>query len=156
MRGLPCRARTLLPALAATLAMLLILALQAQTTLVSNTGRTAVDNYDLRYRQGTSGGWINGPQNVTGTRSTIMSPPANTRYQVQVLATNDEGDSPWSPPGDGQPSTADNTAPEFPSATADREVAENTAAGQNVGAALTATDGNGESPRAACDDGAHQ
>ena len=39
---------------------------------------------------------------------------------------------------------APNTAPTFPSTTANRSVAENTAAGQNVGAVLTATDSDGD------------
>ena len=109
-------------------------------TVPSTIGRPAIDSYDLRYRQGTSGGWTNGPQNVSGTSTTISSLTANSRYQVQVLATNSEGDSRWSPSGSGQTNTAGNTAPTFPSSTATRNVAENTAAGQNVGAVLTATD----------------
>ena len=78
-------------------------------TAPENTGRPAIDHYDLRYRQGTSGGWTDGPQNVDGPSATIMSLTANTLYQVQVLATNDEGDSPWSPAGEGRPNTAGNT-----------------------------------------------
>ena len=75
--------------------------LSVNWTTPSNTG-PAIDNYDLQYREGTSGSWINGPQNVTGTSATIGSLTANTLYQVQVLATNAEGDSPWSLPGSGQ------------------------------------------------------
>ena len=71
-------------------------------TAPSSTGRPAIDSYDLQYRQGTSGGWTNGPQNVTGTSATISGLTANTLYQVQVRATNNEGDSPWSPSGSGQ------------------------------------------------------
>ena len=70
-------------------------------TAPSNTG-PAIDNYKLQYRQGTSGSWINGPQNVSGTSATIGSLTTSTSYQVQVLATNAEGDSPWSLPGSGQ------------------------------------------------------
>ena len=70
-------------------------------TAPSNTG-PAIDNYDLRYREGTGGSWITGPQNVSGTSATIGSLTASTSYQVQVLATNAEGDSPWSLPGSGQ------------------------------------------------------
>ena len=70
-------------------------------TAPSNTG-PAIDNYDLEYRQGTSGSWTNGPQDVSGTSATIGSLTAGTSYQVQVLATNAEGDSPWSPSGSGQ------------------------------------------------------
>ena len=75
--------------------------LSVSWTVPSNTG-PAIDNYDLRYREGTSGSWINGPQNVSGTSATIGSLTASTSYQVQVLATNAEGDSPWSPSGSGQ------------------------------------------------------
>ena len=108
-------------------------------TAPSNTG-PPISNYDLRYRQGTSGGWTNGPQNVTGTSATISSLSANTLYQVQVRATNNEGDSLWSPSGSGRTNMAGNTAPTFPSSTATRNVAENSPAGTNVGNAVTATD----------------
>ena len=66
----------------------------------TNTGPD-IDNYDLQYRQGTSGGFTSGPQNVNGISTTIGSLTANTSYQVQVRATNDEGDSQWSPSGTG-------------------------------------------------------
>ena len=66
-----------------------------------NTGRPNIDTYDLQYRQGTSGNWTNGPQNVTGTSSTIGSLMADTLYQVQIRATNAEGDSAWSESGSG-------------------------------------------------------
>ena len=60
-----------------------------------------IDDYDLRYREGTSGGWSNGPQNVTATLASIGSLDAGTSYQVQVRATNDEGNSNWSLSGSG-------------------------------------------------------
>ena len=75
--------------------------LSVNWTAPSNTG-PAIDNYDLRYREGTSGSWINGPQNVSATSATIGSLTESTSYQVQVLARNAEGDSPWSLPGSGQ------------------------------------------------------
>ena len=66
----------------------------------SNTGRPAIVNYDLQYRQGTTGNWTDGPQNVRGTSATIAGlTAAPTAYQVQVRATNRDGDGPWSPPG---------------------------------------------------------
>ena len=80
-------------------------------TAPSNTG-PAIDNYDLRYREGTGGSWTTGPQNVSGTSATIAGLTANTLYQVQVLATNAEGDSPWSPSGSGQTSALG--APDVP------------------------------------------
>ena len=76
---------------------------------------------------------------MSGLSATITGLGAGS-YQVQVLATNADGDSPWSLPGSGQTNTAGNTAPTFSSPTASRSVAENSAAGTNVGAALTATD----------------
>ena len=109
-----------------------------------NTGRPAIDHYDLRYREGTSGGWTDGPQDVPGPSATIMSLTANTLYQVQVLATNDEGDSLWSPAGEGQTNTAGNTAPMFSSSTFRRSVAENSPAGTDVGNAVTATDADND------------
>ena len=63
-----------------------------------------IDNYDLQYREGTSGGFTNGPQDVTGASAAIRSLDAGTSYQVQVRATNAEGDSDWSPSrGAGRP-----------------------------------------------------
>ncbi len=85
--------------------------LSVNWTTPSNTG-PAIDNYDLQYREGTSGSWTNGPQNVSGTSATIGSLTANTLYQVQVLASNAEGDSPWSLPGSGQTGTLG--APDVP------------------------------------------
>ena len=108
--------------------------LSVMWTAPANTG-PAIDTYDLRYRQGTSGSWINSPQNVSGTSATISGLTANTLYQVQVLATSGDGGSPWSPSGSGQTNTAGNTAPTFSSPTASRSVPENSAAGTNVGAA---------------------
>ena len=109
-------------------------------TAPANTG-PAITSYDLQYREGTSGSFTDGPQNVTGTSAAIASLMASTSHQVQVRATNAEGDSDWSGSGTGR---TGNTAPAFSSSTAARSVAENTAAGQNVGAALTATDGDSD------------
>ena len=108
-------------------------------TAPSNTG-PAIDTYDLQYRQGTSGAWTDGPENQAGTSATIAGLTANTIYQVQVLATNADGDSPWSPSGSGRTNTAGNSAPTFANPTETRSVAENSAAGTHVGAHVTATD----------------
>ena len=75
--------------------------LSVNWTAPSNTG-PAIDNYDLQYREGTGGSWTDGPQNVSGTSATLGSLTESTSYQVQVLARNAEGDSPWSLPGSGQ------------------------------------------------------
>ena len=75
-----------------------------------NTG-PAINSYDLQYRQGTSGNFTNGPQNVNGLTTTIPNLSANTSYQVQVRATSNEGDSPWSPSGTGSTSSPPVTPP---------------------------------------------
>ena len=109
-------------------------------TAPTNTG-PAIASYDLQYRAGTSGNFTNGPQNVTGTSAAIGSLMASTSHQVQVRATNAEGDGDWSFAGTGR---TGNHAPVFSGSTAARSVAENTAAGQNVGAVLTATDADSD------------
>ena len=91
-------------------------------------------------RVGDSGSWTDGPQNVTGTTVAINGLTAATEYQVQVRASNAEGDSGWSAAGTGSTNTPANNAPEFSLATTTREVPENLASGQDVGAVLTATD----------------
>ena len=65
----------------------------------------AVRSYDLRYREGSSGDWTNGPQDVTGNRATIRGLESGTSYQVQLRATNSKGDSDWSDPTTGYPAT---------------------------------------------------
>ena len=70
-------------------------------TAPSNTG-PAITSYDLQYRQGSSGNFTDGPQDVTGTSAAIGSLAPVTSYQVQVRATNAEGDGAWSFSGTGQ------------------------------------------------------
>ena len=106
----------------------------------ANPGKPAISGYDLRYRAGTGGSWTDGPQNRTGASASIASLTAGTSYQVQVRATNAEGDGPWSDSGSGSTGTASNAAPTFANPTATRSVPENSAAGTNVGAVVTATD----------------
>ena len=118
--------------------------LSVSWTAPANAGKPDIASYDLQYRVGDSGAFTNGPQNVKGTSTTITGLAMDTEYEVQVRATNDEGDGPWSASGSG--STAANTPPAFGSATQTRSIAENTAANTNVGAVIpAATDANGDS-----------
>ena len=55
-----------------------------------------VDTYDVRYRETGTATWHDGPQDVTETRAVIAGLAEGTRYEVQVRATNEFGDSPWS------------------------------------------------------------
>ena len=81
-------------------------------TAPSNTG-PAITSHDLRYREGSSGNFTDGPQDVTGASAAIGSLAPGTAYQVQVRATNAEGDSDWSFSGTGQ--TTATTVPGAPS-----------------------------------------
>ena len=77
-------------------------------------GGPAITGYHLQYRQGTSGSFTNGPQNVSGTSAMITGLTAGTSYQVQVRALNGETPSDWSPAGTGSTSSATATAPGVP------------------------------------------
>ncbi len=118
-------------------------------TAPPNSGRPAITSYDLQYRVGGGGSFTAGPRDVAGTSATIAGLAENTAYQVQVRATNDEGDSDWSAPGTGRtgrPSPPGNNEPEFPSGTVKRSVAENTPADSDIGAPIpAATDADGDS-----------
>ena len=59
-------------------------------------GRPAVDNYDVRYKLDSDTGFIDGPQDVSGTSTAIGELIPASSYDVQVRATNAEGDGPWS------------------------------------------------------------
>ena len=83
-------------------------------TAPANPGKPAISGYDLRYRAGTGGSWTDGPQNRTGASASIASLTAGTSYQVQVRATNAEGDGPWSDSGSGSTGTSSNAAPDAP------------------------------------------
>ena len=115
-------------------------------TAPENTGRPPITGYSVRSRVGSSGPWISRGSNLDPTflGTTILNLSEATEYQVQVRATNDEGDSSWSQSGTGTTGTPTNSDPTFSSTTAARNVPENTAAGQNVGAVLTATDSDGD------------
>ena len=67
----------------------------------SNKG-PAIDGYDLRYRVETTSGWTDGPEGVTATTETLTGLAVGTSYEVQVRATNAEGDGAWSVEGTGR------------------------------------------------------
>ena len=93
-----------------------------------NAGKPGIESYDLQYRKGEIGGWTDGPQDQTTTRATITGLEADSSYHVQVRATNDEGDSPWSvaEPGQTDAPPDDDPAPTQVTLTLDpREVSEN-------------------------------
>ena len=93
----------------------------------------AITGYDVQYRQGSSGTFTPVTHTGTSTSTTITGLTAETDYQVQVRARNAEGESAWSPAGDGTTSQAPNGPPAFTSA-ATASVVENTTAVLTVAA----------------------
>ena len=93
----------------------------------------AIDDYDVQYREGTTGNWSDGNHTGTATTATLSGLSENTSYQVQVRATNDEGTGAWSDSGSG--TTDANAAPSF-SSPATFDAAEN----QTTAGTVVATD----------------
>ncbi len=104
-----------------------------------NTGPD-VNDYDVQYREGTSGNFTSYTHNSADRVATITGLTPGTSYQVQVRAHNAEGWSEWSSPGTG--STSANQRPIFTDgrSRATRSFAENTTGVHNVGDPVTATD----------------
>ena len=65
-----------------------------------NTG-PAITDYDVQYREGRSGGFTDAQHEGPGLTATLSGLKEGTAYQVQVRATNEEGTSDWSEPGEG-------------------------------------------------------
>ena len=106
-----------------------------------NTGPSMT--YDLRHREPGRGWRTDGPRDVDGLSATLDGLAADTEYEVQVMARNDEGASGWSASGRGR--TGDNAPPVFADGEdTTRGVAENTASGRPVGRAVSADDPEGD------------
>ena len=110
-------------------------------TAPANPGPPITD-YNVRYREGSSGAFTAVAHDGTGTTTTIANLKSNTAYQIQVQATSDEGTSQWSDSGNG--TTIANQAPTFTEGSrTTRRLAENTTGTQNIGNPVTATDSDG-------------
>ena len=106
----------------------------------ANTGPPITD-YDLQYRLG-DGAYTAAGHEGPGLEATLEGLQTDTPYEVQVRASNAEGTGAWSASGMGR--TRANVAPVFPEGqTTRRELAENSGAGVNIGAPLSATDTDG-------------
>ena len=111
-------------------------------TAPSTVGRPPISDYDVQYRLADSGdAFADMGYDGTSTATALEGLRPGTAYEVQVRAHNDEGTSDWSALGTGR--TDANTAPTFAEG-GDRSVAENTAAGQAIGAPVSATDADGD------------
>ena len=58
--------------------------------------RVVISNYDLRYREVGTEDFIDGPQDVKGTRVILLGLSPDTEYEIQVRASNSTGDGEWS------------------------------------------------------------
>ena len=74
--------------------------LTASWTKPDLNGGPDITGYDVRYREGASGGWTNLTHDGVGVTATITGLTADTEYQVQVRAKNEETPSDWSDPSD--------------------------------------------------------
>ena len=110
----------------------------------------AITNYNVEYREGTSGAFLedncrettgaNNCRGIEGTETVITDLMPNSSYQVRVTAiSDDEQDSLPSPTRTGS-TMPSNNPPVFSQATIERTVDENTPAGRNIGRPITATD----------------
>ena len=126
-----------------------------------NTG-PAVAGYQVGYKKSTGTTFFNNdrPDNpdttateeiaITETTATITGLEADTSYHVRVRATSPESrDSggveiaPWSLVGTGSTNKEDNSPPVLSdSQPVNRDIPENTPAGENVGSPVSATDGD--------------
>ena len=104
----------------------------------------AITDYDYRYKASTVASWTEVTiTTITSTTATIPSLTADTSYDVQVRAKNDEGTSGWSISGVGSTDVAGaNEAPEFSETSTTRSMTVDAPAGTAIGAPVTATDPN--------------
>ena len=102
--------------------------LDVSWTAPTMTGKPAISDYDVQYRQTGVSTWTSHSFTGTGTSTTLSGLTAGKKYDVQVRAVNDEGDGTWSDTVNGTTEAGGVT----------RSIAENSAAGTNIGAAVTA------------------
>ena len=74
--------------------------LNVSWTAPTNAAST-ITAYNLRYRKSSEVDWTNSNYAGTDTRTTLTGLAGGNTYEVQVLAKNVEGDSPWSDSGTG-------------------------------------------------------
>ena len=107
-----------------------------------NAGRLDISTYTVQFKKsaGTFFG-VTGVGSISGTTVDITGLEVDTSYDVRVRATNRDGEGPWSLVGTGSTNKEGNSSPSFPQTSPPMlHVPENSSAGQNVGAPVTADD----------------
>ena len=85
--------------------------LDASWTEPGRNGGPAITGYEVQYREGTSGNWVNVTHSGAGVTRTITGLRGNTEHQVRVRALNGETPSAWSDPSDAVRTNAATDAP---------------------------------------------
>ena len=111
--------------------------LNVSWTAPTNTG-PAITAYNLQYRKNNEVNWTPTTYAGTDTNTTLTGLTPGTTYDVQVMAKNSEGDSPWS--NSGSATTATNAVPAFSSASTFSVVENTTAVGTVVATDADSTD----------------
>ena len=119
-------------------------ALDVDWSAPDTRGGPPITDYDVEYRQQSSGSWANHNFTGTATATKLTGLTPGTTYEVRVRGRNDHGRSGWSSPGEGT-TARPNLPPQFSSLTTQRSVPENSPAGTLVGSPVTATDREGDS-----------
>ena len=103
-----------------------------------------ITDYDYRYKETAEASWTEVVDaTITDTTVAISELTADTSYDVQVRATNDEGTSGWSDSGTEATNLPGvNSPPVFAIAPVALSVRENLPVGTTVGSPVTATDPN--------------
>ena len=111
--------------------------LNVSWTAPTNTG-PAITAYNLQYRKNNEVNWTAATYAGTDTSTTLTGLTPGTTYDVQVMAKNTDGDSPWS--NSGSATTATNAVPAFTSAATFSVVENTTAVGTVVATDADSTD----------------
>ncbi len=85
--------------------------LHASWTEPGLNGGPAITGYEVEYREGTSGSWVNVTHSGAGVTRTITGLRGNTEHQVRVRALNGETPSAWSDPSGAVSTNAATDAP---------------------------------------------
>ncbi len=84
----------------------------------ADTGTSEIDDYDVQYRAGSQGPFIDAKYDGTDTSVTIPVKRSNTVYEVQVRAHSPAGYGPWSDSDRGKTTEAEVAPEETPTPTA--------------------------------------
>ena len=127
-------------------------------TAPANTGKPAINDYDVQFKLSSATSWTSHTHTGTGTSTTISSLTPGATYDAQVKAKNDEGESGWSATGSGATDVltitiAADTSPVTEGTAAQFTVTASTAPSANLTVNLTVSDASGSDFVASGDEG---